>query len=54
MDTNDSWFTTLALFNMMIGLTNTQKNKEQQLKQETLEQKLDKIIELLERKQNEH
>lgn len=45
----NNWFATLTLFNMMIGLTNAEKNKQQQIKQESIEQKLDLIIELLER-----
>lgn len=49
MDYVDDWFATLTLFNMMIGLTNAEKNKSQQIKQESIEKKLDLIIDLLER-----
>lgn len=52
MNNNDYtlFFITMALFNTNIGLMNVEKNTEQYERQLSIEQKLDKLINLLEDK----
>lgn len=50
----NNWFATVALVNMIIGLNNAEKNKKQESKQNEIDRKLDKIIDLLERINDEH
>lgn len=49
MNNNDYvwWFAILGLFNTNIGISNFDKNKEQADRQVRIEQKLDKILEIL-------
>lgn len=46
------FFIFMALFNTNLGLSNIDKNDAQQIKQNEIEKKLDKIIKLLEEKNN--
>lgn len=50
MNNNDyTWFfIIMALFNTNLGLTNVEKNDSQELRQKRIEEKLDRLIELLE------
>lgn len=41
------WFAMVALFNTSLGLSNMEKNTEQQERQKRIESKLDKILEML-------
>ena len=41
------WFAMIATFNTSLGLTNINKNTEQETRQVRIEQKLDKIMEML-------
>lgn len=53
---NNDWtffFVFMSLFNTSLGLSNIDKNTEQEKKQDRIEKKLDKIISLLEDKNNE-
>jgi hypothetical protein len=48
---NDSlslWFVFMTLFNTGIGLNNQEKNSKQEDKQKQIENKLDKILKILE------
>lgn len=42
-----NWFTFLALFNTNLGFTNFEKNKEQENKQNSIEEKIDEILSIL-------
>lgn len=47
-DTNfNYWFVMVALFNTTLGLSNIEKNTEQEKRQIRIENKLDKILEIL-------
>lgn len=52
MGNNDyTWyFLFMSLFNTNLGMTNVEKNNEQELRQIRIEEKLDKLINLLEGK----
>lgn len=49
MNSNDTalWFVLVSLLNTSIGLSNVEKNSEQELRQIKIEEKLDKILEML-------
>lgn len=47
MNQNEWWFALTTLFNTSIGLSNMQKNSEQELRQNRIEEKIDKILEIL-------
>ena len=49
MGNNDyTWFfIIMSLFNTNLGMTNVEKNKEQYIAQKRIEQKIDKILEIL-------
>lgn len=42
------WFAMVATFNTSLGLTNMEKNTEQETRQKRIENKLDRILEILE------
>lgn len=50
MSNNDFnlWFAIVALFNTSLGLSNIEKNTEQENRQKRIEEKIDKILEMLE------
>ncbi|MGN1327373.1 MAG: hypothetical protein ACI4VQ_04815 [Clostridia bacterium] len=41
------WFAVVSLFNTSLGLSNVEKNTEQEERQKRIEQKLDEILEML-------
>lgn len=41
------WFALVALFNTTLGLSNIEKNTEQEERQKRIEDKLDKLLEIL-------
>ena len=43
----NSWFAMVATFNTSLGLTNMNKNQQQEETQKRIEQKIDKILEIL-------
>lgn len=50
---NNDWtlfFVIMSIFNTSLGLSNIDKNTEQEIKQDRIEQKLDRIINILEGK----
>lgn len=49
MNNNDYtfWFAFMSLLNTNIGLTNIEKNTEQYERQKRIEEKLDKLLELM-------
>lgn len=51
MNNNDYtfWFVFMALFNTTIGFSNLEKNTEQYERQKRIEQKLDKLLELMDK-----
>lgn len=49
----DSFFVQLALFNTSLGLANFEKNSSQEEMQERIEQKLDRILQMLAQRDKE-
>lgn len=49
MNNNDYtfWFVFMSLFNTSLGLTNIEKNTEQHERQIRIEEKLDKLLEMM-------
>lgn len=41
------WFAFMSLFNTSLGLTNVEKNTEQYERQKRIEEKLDKLLEMI-------
>ena len=53
MNNNETtlWFALISLFNTSVGLSNVEKNIEEEKRQQRIEKKLDKILEFLDGKQ---
>lgn len=45
------WFAVVSLFNTSIGLSNVERNTEQEERQMRIEKKLDKILEIINNEQ---